>query len=796
MPGAARGRTLATLALAVAVMATGCYRPNPGECQLACTPASGCPAALTCGSDGFCHGGGDTFACGGDDAPAPDAGDPDAPGDDAREIDAMPPSPIEDLAAGNRHACAIRAGVLACWGDNRRGQLGVTLSIKRTGTPIVVGSATDWEHVAAGQNHTCGIRAGVVWCFGSNTSGQTGAMVSMSSTPSQVKDGAGAALTGATALCTGAAHSCAIVAGALMCWGSDAYGQLGDGPAGDGGQRAAAAEVLTAGSRTWTDVACGVNHTCAVASDHAVYCWGENANGMLGRAVTGVDNDEPTDVTVLAGAARVAIGDTYSCAITTTSGLSCWGYYNDAAHPAPVSALPSGLSGVSALSAARDGACASDGTTTRCFGDGSDGELGDGSFAYRRTYGGPVQGAPGVERLASGTRFHCAALVDGSIRCWGKNSDGQLGQGTTATAHVRVQVPGVWRTVATGKDATCAIAMADQRVYCWGQNFGGWNQPGPAALLETPTLLPDVGPALDVAVGSEHACAVALDGTVSCWGEATYGRVGNGSVAGGVLPPTVVSDGGGALHASELALADHGSQAAGPSGLFAWGENAGNRLGLPTVANQGDAQPVDGSPLWTSPGLGANFGCGLRGGVALCWGGGDQGQLGTGASAQSGPVAIPGFTFSAIAPAAFGDHVCAVTSGVEVGALFCWGDNARHQGSPLASGSPSPRRQGTAVDWSAVAAGSDTSCGVRGGSLECWGANDEDSYQAGLDRDPGDVTSPTAIGTGFSAVSLGWSHGCALTATGELWCWGNGRYGAIGLAGHRDFATAQPVTLP
>ncbi len=109
-----------------------------------------------------------------------------------------------------------------------------------------------------------------------------------------------------------------------------------------------------------------------------------------------------------------------------------------------------------------------------------------------------------------------------------------------------------------------------------------------------------------------------------------------------------------------------------------------------------------------------------------------------------------------------------------------------------------PRPQGTLTDWSEVATGGDTSCGIRGGagSLECWGANDDDAFHAGLDRAPGDVTSPAAIGTGFATVALGASHGCALTSAFELRCWGDSRYGASGLAGHHDFATPQLVTFP
>ena len=779
---------LATLA------ASGCYQPRAADCQLACVAGTQCPSGYTCRGDGFCHRPGDDSACAIDaaaDAPTgPDASD--GPGPDAGVS-------VEAIAAGNRHACAIRGGAMYCWGDNRSDQAGEFASPfgdRRFTTPRKVGSITDWFAVAAGLRHTCALRAGgAVYCWGDASSKQIGADIS-TATPAPVNGPGGTGIVGASAVCAGDAHGCAIVGGGsdILCWGSDGSGQLGDGGGSGSATAQAVAVVRPTPTVQWSALACGAAHTCAIG-DGAVYCWGAAGSGRLGH--TGPVTDAPSMPVSLGGATAVAAGESFSCALATGEAY-CWGSYGMVSSGTPASL---GLSGVAAVSAGRSSLCVTTGSVTRCLGYGGRGDLGNGSFGVAGMLAAPVTGLAGVTALASGTDFHCA-LAAGQVRCWGKNSDGQLGVGTTSTLFTPTLVPGDWRRVATGKYATCGIKGIDGEVHCWGQNLGRWNLPAPSPeLIETPVRVPGVGAALDVAVGSNHACAIEVDGTVRCWGDTLYGRVGDGATTAGLITPTAPLSGGSPLHASRVALADHGSTAFGPSGLFAWGDNAGSWLGLPTPALIPTPQAIDASPMWTAAGLGANFGCGLRNQIALCWGQGASGQLGTGQTMpQAAPLAIAGFGFVAIAPAAFGDHVCAVAADSLDGQLYCWGDNSRSQGSATAGNSASPRRQGTASDWSAVAAGADTSCGIRGAarSLECWGANDDDSYQAGLDRTPGSVTTPTTIGTGFTAVSLGWSHGCATTGSPsfELRCWGDSRYGASGLAGHHDFATPQPVTFP
>lgn len=782
------------LALLAALAATACYQPRAGRCQVACV--DGCPAGLTCGADQFCHGADDPPTCGLPDAPGPDAADDalrDGPPPDAAPLPA-----VDDLSAGNRHACAIRAGRLTCWGDNRQGQLGLQVlpSTRRVARPTFVDART-WTAVAAGQNHTCGIEGGHVWCWGSSQSGQAGQGMGSSFARTEIVDGSGVALAGATAVCAGDGHSCAIVGGALYCWGSDLFGQLGDGPAGDGGIRQRAAPVRTQAARTWTDVACGVAHTCGVA-DGQVYCWGSAGSGQLGRTVTGADNDEPTDTAVLTDVAEVAAGDTFSCARTTSGGAQCWGYFDDTSHPTPVDARPPGMTSVALLTADRDGGCMSDGTVTRCFGDGSDGELGDGSFAYRRDYGGPVQDLGPIVRLTTGTRFHCAVTADNRIACWGKNSDGQLGRGVAATGYLPrlVTHPVGWRTVATGNGATCGIDTNGE-VYCWGR--GDVVPDLGAAGTDTPIR---IGTELwdDVAVASGHACAVRTtsDNAVACWGTGAYGRVGDGAMDTAPHGPiTLVLPS--APTATAVAAGDHTSAVVSPSGMFGWGDGADGRLGLPAPGTYLEPTPIIAGD-WRHVALGFDFGCAIRADAQVwCWGADGGGQQGNGGGgANPSPAVVAGVSATQLAIGATGQHACAITGAGATGPIRCWGRSDSGQAGATTNVA-TPTAVGAGTSWGRVAVGADVSCALAGGQLACWGNEDVDRQQFGRDAPDGTVrVTPidVHVGTVYAEIAVGAGHACGIHGDGALYCWGESRFGEGGIPGARYYATAAETLSP
>jgi alpha-tubulin suppressor-like RCC1 family protein len=200
-------------------------------------------------------------------------------------------SGVTAAAAGGGHTCALTsAGGLKCWGDNSVGQLGDgTITDRRT--PVDVrGLTRGVVRVNAGVNHTCaGISTGRVKCWGSNLFGQLGDGTAVDRlTPVFVKF-----LGGVRVVVAGLSHTCALVSpGGVRCWGRNNFGQLGDGTTAD---RSSAAFVvgLTSGVRS---IAAGKDHTCAVMNSGTAKCWGYNKYGQLGDGTT---TNRPTPVDVL-----------------------------------------------------------------------------------------------------------------------------------------------------------------------------------------------------------------------------------------------------------------------------------------------------------------------------------------------------------------------------------------------------------------------------------------------------------------------------------------------------------------
>ncbi len=289
---------------------------------------------------------------------------------------------VFSVATGYRHSCALMTGgSVMCWGDNSKGQLGIQSaadqSIAKSNRPrTVAGLNRGVVAIAAGQYHTCAVRDAKVFCWGDNSKGQLGvSFAKMSSIPVQV-DGI---LDGAQAITAGTFHSCAVVSGAAQCWGWNYNGQLGNGSRVDS-HLPVAVETLNQGVR---NLASRGNHTCA-QTDRGLYCWGYNASGQLGNWSTQSES-VPVLVKGLAGMVEeVSPGFQHTCVRTSLEPwVQCWGlnYYGQIGKkgalleklPQPVK-----LSGTAtALSSGVDHTCALLGESFSCWGRNSTGQLGD-----------------------------------------------------------------------------------------------------------------------------------------------------------------------------------------------------------------------------------------------------------------------------------------------------------------------------------------------------------------------------------------------------------------------------------
>ena len=194
-----------------------------------------------------------------------------------------------------------------------------------SGAPEI--GSSDWRQVSAGGDHTCGIRrSGRLFCWGSDNFGQlgNGATTGPRSTPAEVSGTA----TDWASVSAGARHTCAVkTTGRLYCWGDDNNDQLGNGaPAGD---RPTPVEVSGAATK-WASVSAGGGHTCAVKTTHRLYCWGGDLNGQLGNGAAIGNRATPVQVAgTAANWASVSAGVRHTCALKTTRRLYCWGADNN-----------------------------------------------------------------------------------------------------------------------------------------------------------------------------------------------------------------------------------------------------------------------------------------------------------------------------------------------------------------------------------------------------------------------------------------------------------------------------------
>lgn len=348
----------------------------------------------------------------------------------------------------------------------------------------------------------------------------------------------------ATAVASGEDHSCAVMQDAtLMCWGSNDFGQLGDGTRVNRNYA-----VAVPGLSNVVGVSPSRVHTCAVLSSGVVKCWGDGQAGSLGDGVSrSLYQPSLTPVTVsgITTATQLASGSETTCALLQDTTVKCWGRgdqgtrgdgstANRALSPVAVT----GLTGVSQIIGGRLHMCAVMlDQSLRCWGSNYYGELGDGTRTRKTTsqavaLPGPVATADGG---ATGT---CAALTSGAVYCWGGNSDGQLGIGTSGPDQLSpVQVSGITSAVQVGLGGQSGCARLQEAITkCWGD--GSWN--GGVGSTATPVTVPGLSGATSLFVGRAVSCATFASPSLKCWGSNASGSVGGDFWGTGDVSPVTV----------------------------------------------------------------------------------------------------------------------------------------------------------------------------------------------------------------------------------------------------------------
>ncbi len=350
----------------------------------------------------------------------------------------------------------------------------------------------------------------------------------------------------------------------------------------------------------------------------------------------------PSNVTTpLTTVAMVAAGGEHSCALLMSGRVKCWGsnvegqlgsFFTYSKSTTPV--YVTGLQGATSIGLGQTHTCASliDGTV-RCWGYNAEGELGDGS---RTTSAIPVVvvDLTDVVGLAVGSQHSCAVLSDGTAKCWGHNPAGALGDGRTGVSPYPVAVNGVTGIVqlAGGGGHTCAL-LADRTVRCWGWNQNGQLGDGTTSDSLVPVVVIGLSDVVAIAAGERDTCALLASGGVKCWGEAPNGASLVPATVAGIDAATSITTSFGLACAS----LDDGAGAC-------WGSSSYGQLGNGTSGGYSIAPvPVAGLLGAKAIAAGRLHGCALTTGGVWCWGANHSGQLGNGTTAHSSvPVRVSG----------------------------------------------------------------------------------------------------------------------------------------------------------
>jgi alpha-tubulin suppressor-like RCC1 family protein len=355
-------------------------------------------------------------------------------------------------------------------------------------------------------------------------------------------------VTGAP-LATGGAHSCALQpGGTVRCWGYNGDGELGNGSLVD----SITGTVAVTGISNTVALSAGNGHTCALQPGGSVRCWGLNNAGQLGNGNT-LNATTSVPVISINNAVALALGDTHSCALQTSGSVSCWGgnsrgqLGNGTTLNSSNAVVVTGMGRAAALVAGSRHTCALlDDGGVRCWGSNNVGQVGNGSTSTAVLSPTPVAGLSDVVALATGTEHSCALQSSGSVRCWGKNTKAQLGNGSLVDSATSVAVTGLNDAVAlvAGGLHSCAL-QAGGAVRCWGDNAFG--QLGNGTDINTSTTIFTVtglSDAIALSAGPAHTCALRANGNLSCWGFNQYGQVGDGTDSDKSVPTPVL---GGAI---------------------------------------------------------------------------------------------------------------------------------------------------------------------------------------------------------------------------------------------------------
>jgi len=655
------------------------------------------------------------------------------------DADTIPDNDWVSAVAGVKYTLALKAdGTLWAWGNNGFGQLGDGTTIDRTAPVQEFTEATNWVAMATGSGYTVGLQAdGTMWAWGNNGSGQLGdGTTDNSLVPIEAGDADGDTFqdTDWVGVDAGTNHTAALKAdGTLWSWGSNAWGQLGDGA---NTTRINPVQEFS-GATDWVVTTAGYFRTVSMKADGTLWAWGRNNVGQLGDGTT-ADKNTPTLIANLESLwTETSTGEFHTAALKADGTLWTWG-----ANTA--------------------------------------GQLGDGTTTDRLT---PVQEATAATdwvAVATGTNHTVALKADGTLWAWGNNGEGRLGDGTTTDQSMPVQEATAatdWVAVDAGSYHTVAL-KADGTLWAWGSNYYG--QLGDGSTTDRWTPVQEDSGSIDwVAMDAGHLHTVALkaDGTLWAWGHNNYGQLGDGSTSDRSTPDleaTAATDWV-AVTAGSYQYSYHTVALKADGTLWAWGGNYYGQLGDGSTMDRWTPVQEDSAATdWVAIDAGSYHTVALKAdGTLWAWGGNYYGQLGDGSTSDRlTPVQEASAATTWISADAGHSSTAAINT---EGTLWAWGSNEYGQlGYGTALHYSTPVQETTAAtNWVSIGAGYYRTAGIKtDGTLWAWGHNENGDLGDGTTINRITPVQEATKTSDWTFVAMGTNQTVALRTNGTLWSWG------------------------
>lgn len=574
-------------------------------------------------------------------------------------------------------------------------------------------------------------------------------------------------------------HICAIsMNDTAYCWGNNDNGQLGNNSTIN-----KATPTAVSGGGTWKSVSANGANSCGIKSDDTLWCWGNNSTGQIGDNTLGTNRLVPTAVNGGGTWKHVSAGGdgfsgAHTCGIKTDNTLWCWGNNANGRTGLNTAAgntlIPTQVNGGGAWKYSSAGPSHTCGIrsddTLRCWGNNFAGKLGD-STTTQRLVPTAVSGGLTWKSVSAGTMHTCGIrLSNDAAYCWGNNWNGGnetgfLGDGTTTsrTSPTPVSGGGMWISISANFGYTCGV-KTDNSVWCWGDNRDANLSIGYESFSDT--LVPTATIGLGTASSVVDGCILKTNGTIQCWGPNSYGKAGNGGAGNLIKPFAYVEGGPWKSFSGGINSMNGGTMCAIQTNdtLWCWGyaEDGSTGIGPTTEISIPLPTPVSGGGTWKKVSTNASTSCAIKNDNTLwCWG-----DFGT----EYAPAQVGADLWQDIDIGYY--SICGIK---QDGSLWC-GNSWSSLASVNGGGS-----------WLQVNTGTSSSCAIKSdNTLWCWGDNYVGQLGDSSYTDSPNTPVQVSGGGNWKKVSVGNDYACAVKSDNTLWCWGYNDRGQLGDASNTD----------